>query len=587
MQQRLDRILEAADTRPHAAALNPERVAGVPELLGGDPALQAELLVEAVAQLGAGTTIEGRLYLPSLVRLLLAARPPLSAEQATVLLYAAARRNLIEDLPLNDVVGEIEALPKPLPPAVRDALAAFDTAARAALRMKPYQKLAPRLTALLGVSPADVVETGGAFSEAVFAQLEKLDPAEAVAWRELFQSGFTLAAARPSAKWQAHAKALVERIGAETFRARAKAWLALGPTPGGAEDAYVPDTDVPFLRALVFAIGAVRAAGLAGAVGDFALACYQKIRNRGPVCLAAGNACLWTLGEVGLDGVGQLGLLKMRVKYAVALRLIEKALEDAARRAGVTPEDLEEIGVPTFELETRSDVELVDGVRVKTADKALKRDIEAMLAAQRLRLERMYLTGRTWPVATWRKRFFDHPLLKSIVRRLVWRAGDASFAWDGERFIDAGGAAFEPSGELTLWHPVDGRQEAWSKRGLTTPFKQIDRETFSLDGARETNRFAGRRVSQHRFHALCRERGWHYRLQGEFDSQNDAVLELPKWGLRATLEVAPPHATGVTPAGIYQQVETGNVQLQYGESEDVPARVISEVLRDVSLFAGD
>ncbi|MBL8953203.1 MAG: DUF4132 domain-containing protein [Myxococcaceae bacterium] len=561
----------------------PERA----QLLAADGTWQAEVLVEAVRQLGERSVLTQFNWwwwsLPRLVNALLAKKPPLTSAQATELLRHARDAELMRALSLGHLLQAVERV-EPREPALLEALGRFDAAAKKTLKDKEYRKLAARIQPMLGLKPEMTLESGGPFGELVLASASET-------WRELFQLGFAVTGARPSAKWQAQARAVVEKLGHETFVTQARAWLAAGPVAGATgKDVHVPEADVPFHRALVFAAGAVQAAPLAGGIAEFALACFRKIPNRGPVGQASGNACLWALGEVGLDGVGQLGLLKMRVKYTVALRLIEKALADAAARAGLSPADLEEIGVPTFDLEVPpapglAHVELVNGTEVKVVApkgspelKALKRrakDIEAMLGAQRLRLERLYLTGRSWPYETWRSRLLEHPLLAGMVQRLVWQA-------DGVPFLGARGAA---GGEVTLWHPLDG-----APLGFTVPehapFKQVDRETFTMpEGADRTQQFAGRRIKQHQFAALCRERGWQFRLQGEFDSMNNAVLVLPQWGLTAELEVAPPHATGTSSMGIYLEVETGDVVLQ--RDREVPARVVSEVLRDVALFAGE
>ncbi|MBK7858933.1 MAG: DUF4132 domain-containing protein [Archangiaceae bacterium] len=607
-QRRLEVMQEQLKARN--GLLAPEQAAAVQELLAGDEALQAEVLVESAVQISHRSVLDRSLwswsFLPRLANLLLARKLPLTAAQAIALLAEARRPSVMGELSLAHLLQGLERFEQPLDPKVLEAVKAFDAAAESALRTNVYRKLAGRLAALTGKSATASLESGGPFSARIFDELAALPGEEAEAWRELFQLGFTLTAARPSAKWVTQAKALVAKLGKEAFAERARAWLQRGPVPGGDRDDHSPETDVPFIRALVFAVGAARTSALAAVVGTFALACYRKIPSRGPVSQAGGNACLWALGEVGLDGVGQLGMLKMRVKYAVALRLIDKALTDAAARAGLSTDDLEEIGVPTFDLDERSVVEeqvgdararieVVDGRDVKLSVrpasalkgtpelKALKarvKDIDAMLAAQRLRLERTYVSGRSWPLGTWRARLLEHPLLQGMARRLVWQA-DRAFTWQGAGFVDAAGAPVEPASEVKLWHPIDGAP--WPLQRPDAPFKQVGRETFTLPvGARRTAQFSGRRVAQHRFNALARERGWVYRLQGGFDSQNDAVLTLPKWGLRAQLEVLPAPGTSLSDMGIYLYVETGEVVFEL--QREPPPRVLSEVLRDVALF---
>ena len=48
------------------------------------------------------------------------------------------------------------------------------------------------------------------------------------------------------------------------------------------------------------------------------------------------------------------------------------------------------------------------------------KDINAMLPAQRERIDGLFLSRRTWPFATLREPYLDHPLIGTIARRLIW-----------------------------------------------------------------------------------------------------------------------------------------------------------------------
>src|SRR5207249_2894494 len=73
-----------------------------------------------------------------------------------------------------------------------------------------------------------------------------------------------------------------------------------------------------------------------------------KVTWLGPRCPRVGNASVYVLSAMpGAEAVAQLSRLKSRVEHPSVLKQIEKALETAASRAGVTPEDLEEMAVPT------------------------------------------------------------------------------------------------------------------------------------------------------------------------------------------------------------------------------------------------
>jgi hypothetical protein len=586
------------EIRENGPALDVSDYTGLRAIHDAAPELQRDVLLTAVAELGDRPVLGGsfwwRYHLPRLCNTLLGRQLPLDTAQLATLIRGASSPLALRELAHGSLLKQVERAGSPPTGDVLDALRAFDVAADRELKSTVYKKLSVQLEPLIGQKPMAAIEDGGAFSEAVFERLAKLPPGEAQAWHDLLKLGFTATGARPTKKWSEQMRAAVDRIGEDAFITHAREYLALGPTPGGTREAYVPETDAPYLRGLVFAAGVAKAAPLASEVGSFAAACFRKIPNRGPVHQGAGNACLWTLGEIGLDGVGQLGRLKMRVKYVVALRLIDKALTDAASRAGLSPEDLEEIGVPTCDLDEHSRYEDAHGrievtpeseiIVTPQKSKELKprvKDLEAMLAAQKLRLERLFLGDRAWPFTTFSSRFLNHPLLQTLTRRLIWTAEGKTFTWTDGRLVNARGEPVQPApGDVvTLWHPLDVPDDGWKL--ASQPFKQIGRETFEVT-ERVTMRFSGRQVPQHRFAALCRERGWTYRLQGEFDSMNDATFTLPRWGLTAQLGVAPGPA-GSSRAGIFLEVEIGELTFDFTGARP-PRRVISEVMRDASLF---
>ena len=103
----------------------------------------------------------------------------------------------------------------------------------------------------------------------------------------------------------------------------------------------------------MWVLGALGDAAIAPDIANFALACFRKIPQIGAVSHRVGNACVNALaGMPGLDGVSQLSRLAGRVKYDVARRLIEKAMNEAAERNQVSRDDLEAMAVPTFGLDT-------------------------------------------------------------------------------------------------------------------------------------------------------------------------------------------------------------------------------------------
>ena len=270
---------------------------------------------------------------------------------------------------------------------------------------------------------------------------------------------------------------------------------------------------------------------------------------------------------------------------------------------------------------------------LKELQQSLK-DVQAMLPAQRDRLDSMFLLQKTWPVETWRERYLLHPLVGAIARRLLWCVdGAAALFLDGQP-TDVRGrpVAHGKTAEIALWHPI-GRAideiTAWRRRleelGITQPFKQAHREVYLLtDAERHTrtysNRFAVHVLRQHQFNALCAARGWKNKLRLMVDdTYPPAAKELPQWGLCAEFwieGIGQDYGTDTNESGVFLRLSTDQVRFYRTEAarnlahaggggygsraagpgrddmneplplEQVPPLVLSEVLRDVDLFVG-
>ncbi|MFE5541064.1 DUF4132 domain-containing protein [Streptomyces sp. NPDC056492] len=263
--------------------------------------------------------------------------------------------------------------------------------------------------------------------------------------------------------------------------------------------------------------------------------------------------------------------------------------------------------------------------------KAAVKDIDRMLGAQAERLDRQFLARRTWSYGKWRERYVDHPLVGTLARRLLWVVDDTPVGFaDGELRTLAGTPVTEGA-EVTLWHPVDrepAEVAAWrdwlERHGITQPFKQAHREVYPLTDAEVrtgtySNRFAAHYLRQHQFHSLAAVRGWRNQLRlAVDDTAPPAVRELPQWGLRAEYWIEGDSGDGayedITDSGSFLRLRTDQVRfypigapqntahacggeytmwLRGGEAPvdpvplaEVPALVLSEVLRDVDLFVG-
>ncbi|HEY6713686.1 MAG TPA: DUF4132 domain-containing protein [Rubrobacter sp.] len=439
------------------------------------------------------------------------------------------------------------------------------------------RRWAARLRELGGLSNSTLpLVPGEAWSDAAKSDIEAMEGEERGAWVDLLQHCTRARGAKPAQKWSGGASALLEKIGRPAFERSVLRWFPLverprtWPVERGSQwqpdpNLLLQDENADILKALAWLCAGSENAEVARALGALALSAYRKVPQMGPRCVRLGNACVWALGAMpDARGVGQLAMLRARVKFGTAQKGIEKALNTAAGQAGMPLQEIEEISVPAYGLQQvgvrraqlgEFGVELVvtgtsntelrwikpDGKRQKSVPKAVKEhsaeelkeikaaatDLRKMLPAQRDRIEKLYLEQKTWTYRAWRERYLDHPVVGTLARRLIWkftnqeRSGDGVF-YEG-RIVGRDGHGldwFEDSTRVQLWHPMQeepGEVLAWrdwlAELEIGQPFKQAHREVYLLTDAERTtstysNRFAAHVIKQHQFNALCAARGW-------------------------------------------------------------------------------
>jgi Domain of unknown function (DUF4132) len=464
------------------------------------------------------------------------------------------------------------------------------------------------------------------------------------AWAALLNHARTLTATTPSRKWSDEAAKLAAKIPPDKFGSCVSDWLNEAGKPARkpltlnyvTDATLLNDCTVDLLKGLAWTIVAAKRADLATALGNLAEACFKKIPNKGPRNVKVANAATAALAALADPAAAaQLSRLRLRVKHHSSRAAVDKALNTASEKTGLSPDDLAEISVPAFGLDRRGtrqtecgdyraelrvanarEVDLrwftPDGkqcasvpgiIRTKHADdlKRLKReakDASIMLAAQALRLERSFISERNWPLKVWRERFLDHPLVGTLARRVIWQFDDRPAIPHQSELLSAADRPISSHAKtaVSLWHPLRSTPEqvlAWrnwlERHEVTQPFKQAHREIYVLtDAERRTdtysNRFAAHILRQHQLAALCQSRGWDYRLQGQFDSHNVPTLTLPAQNLKAEFWVEAV-ASDATPRGIF--LYAASDQVRFGRRLDqVPPVVFSEVMRDVDLFVG-
>src|SRR5262249_43257408 len=115
----------------------------------------------------------------------------------------------------------------------------------------------------------------------------------------------------------------------------------------------IKEPHVELLRGLVWCCGFKEDPELARALNRLALSTYRKIPGKGPRLVSLGNACVTALATMpGQTPIGQLAILKVKVKFGTAQKEIEKAFNAAAEREGLPRDEIEELAVPAYGLET-------------------------------------------------------------------------------------------------------------------------------------------------------------------------------------------------------------------------------------------
>jgi hypothetical protein len=182
---------------------------------------------------------------------------------------------------------------------------------------------------------------------------------------------------------------------------------------------------------------------------------------------------------VSPEAIGQLAMLKVRVRFGTAQKEIEKAFDAAAAALELPRDQIEEMSVPACGLEsvgrrdetigeyraeltvTCSDADLrwldARGKLLKSVPSYVKRDsadtlkelqqglkdVAAMLSAQRDRIYALFLERKSWPEPVWRERYLDHPLVGTIARRLIWCIGETPVTAAGGQAVDIQGKPVE------------------------------------------------------------------------------------------------------------------------------------------------
>jgi Domain of unknown function (DUF4132) len=341
---------------------------------------------------------------------------------------------------------------------------------------------------------------GEIWADTAMKQIDQLQLDEKEKWSELILHASTAIPAKPTVKWLKTAQLMLDGLGVANFKSRISEWFEL---LDGSPTASMSENNRLILTGLLWFYSLIGDEMELELIANLTMKCYKKIRGIGPFCHKAGNAGLWLLGELNtFQAIDCMGKMHRQIKNQAIQTQIEKYLNLAAQKTGLSREDLEELAIPAYNLSLNgtlqqhfglatANVKILDTKKTElswlmngkpqksvpaivktefpTELKTLKRtieDINKTLSTQRERIERMYLIPRSWDYKVWCDRYLNHPVLSNLTRRLIWsfKANEKIITgiWRHEKLVDMTGTAIEPidsNTTVTLWHPIESSIE--------------------------------------------------------------------------------------------------------------------------------
>lgn len=449
-----------------------------------------------------------------------------------------------------------------------------------------------------------VFANGEPFADQLVEFLKTDGAKQAQSWAKILAHAQDSQPGKPTRNWENKARELLDELGKDKFASTLISLLPLVDKPATKErgenhgdyswnlhELAIAEPHLAALKGLTWMAGFLENDELTRVLGFVGVSAHKKIPGLGARATRLGNSCIWALGNIGSEtALAQLALMKAKVKFGTAQKGIAKALAKVAEQVGVTPEELEEMSVPSYGLtevgrleeklgeytavlEVKGSKPILtflkpDGKPQKSVPAAIKesyasdlkeirgsgKDLEKMLSAQRERLDNLFLKQKEWTYQIWKSRYLDHPVVGIMARKLIWFFKTPS---DGKtisaiyfqgQLTSLEGPLAQPDDEtiVSLWHPVLNETKdvvQWRnwlfEHMIQQPFKQAHREVYLLtDAERNTasysNRFASHVLKQHQFNSLCAVRGWKNTLRLMVDDQYPPASKvLEEWGLRA------------------------------------------------------
>lgn len=301
---------------------------------------------------------------------------------------------------------------------------------------------------------------------------------------------------------------------------------------------------------------------------------YRKIPGKGPAAAAIGNACVNILGNMkGKDGLGALARLKLKVRQNNVKKSIDKLLAEGAKKYNMSVEELKEMAVPDFGLESgrkhivfedyKLEIDIngskvmnswykSDGAQMKSVPSVVKqspaltkklkevrkeiKELQKVYSAQKQRIDNQFILDRKWNYSTFEKYYLKHGLVFSIASKLIWTFSsknktDSAILINGE-WINLDNTVIDwidENSKVSLWHPIHASESnivGWRQKILDLEIKQSIKQAYreiyiltdaELNTGSYSNRMSAHILKQHQFSALASIRNWKYSLMGSYD----------------------------------------------------------------------
>lgn len=497
------------------------------------------------------------------------------------------------------------------------------------------------------------------FSKVANQQIKLFSDHEKAFWYQILDLAQKSTGSKPTLKFTNASKDLLSKIDTNIFKKTVIDWFDFVikskdefPTRQYYQGTFAISTpNVEVLKGLVWICANINDSHLIYKLSSLAERCYRKIPNLGPASASMGNACIYSLYKSeGLDGIGQLSRLKLRIKQNNTQKLIENYLNLAAEQQGISIHEIEDLAADDFELTNgsrtwqfdnyRAEINITgigkietkwikpDGNLQKTAPTFVKekfaedfkelknicKQIETNSTSQRDRIDRMFRSDRKISWLHFNNYYLNHGLLSYLSKKLIWSFTENNITTSAilinNQWKTNINETITPSEKsiVSLFHPststiqnISNWRNFLIENKIQQPLKQAFREVYILTDAEiktksYSNRMAAHLLKQHQFNMLAKTRGWKYALLGCFDDGRDngiAEINLKEFNLRAEFWINEVNADeAYNDTGIWNYVATDQVRFLNTISNetvdliDVPVLVLSEILRDIDLFVG-